>query len=122
MIDGTEFDTIYHEHLCYFSLTALDRLFGRHGLVIQDAERLPIHGGTLRIYAVKANAATAGSPSPAVVRLLDQEKNSGVPEFEYYRGFAENVERLRNDLVTLLRNLKAREKRIAVYRCSSSSK
>ena len=50
MIDRTEFDTIYHEHLCYFSLTALDRLFRRHGLAIQDVERLPIHGGTLRIW------------------------------------------------------------------------
>jgi SAM-dependent methyltransferase len=51
MIDHCEFDTIYHEHLCYFSLTALERLFRRHGLRISDVERLPIHGGTLRIYA-----------------------------------------------------------------------
>jgi SAM-dependent methyltransferase len=51
MIDRCEFDTIYHEHLCYFSLTALDTLFRRQGLVIQDVETLPIHGGTLRIYA-----------------------------------------------------------------------
>ena len=51
MIDHCEFDTIYHEHLCYFSLTALDRLFRRHGLLILDVEQLPIHGGTLRIYA-----------------------------------------------------------------------
>jgi SAM-dependent methyltransferase len=119
MIDRTEFDTIYHEHLCYFSLTALDRLFGRHGLAILDVERLPIHGGTLRILAVKQNAAAEGIPSPSVVQLLDQERNSAVPEFECYRGFGENVERLRNNLVTLLRNLKAQEKRIAVYGASA---
>src|SRR5581483_1679745 len=54
MIDRCEFDTIYHEHLCYFSLTALDRLFRRHGLVIGDVRRVPIHGGSLRIYAEPA--------------------------------------------------------------------
>ena len=51
LIDRTEFDTIYHEHLCYFSLTALDSLFRRHGLTIADVENVAIHGGTLRIFA-----------------------------------------------------------------------
>ena len=50
LIDQVEFDTIYHEHLCYFSLTALDRLFQRHGLQIVDVERVAIHGGSLRVY------------------------------------------------------------------------
>ena len=65
------------------------------------------------------NSASEGIPSPAVVQLLNQEKNSAVPEFECYRGFGENVERLRHNLVTLLRSLKAREKRIAVYGASA---
>ena len=51
LIDRTEFDTIYHEHLCYFSLTALDSLFRRQGLTIVDVENVAIHGGTLRIFA-----------------------------------------------------------------------
>ncbi|MGH9454933.1 MAG: methyltransferase domain-containing protein, partial [Terriglobia bacterium] len=57
MIERCEFDTIYHEHLCYFSVTALDHLFGRHGLTLQDVERLPIHGGSLRLFAVPRGSA-----------------------------------------------------------------
>jgi hypothetical protein len=115
MIDGTEFDTIYHEHLCYFSLTALDRLFGRHGLVIRDAELLPIHGGTLRIYA----AAGEGERSQAVRRLLEEEQRAGADRFSFYRGFGEKVERLRGDLVSLLGDIKSRGGRVAVYGASA---
>ena len=119
MIDRTEFDTIYHEHLCYFSLTALDRLFRRHGLVIPDVERLPIHGGSLRIYAIKENAVGQQLASPSAVRLLEREKAWGVGEFEFYHGFHDSVDRLRNDLVMLLRNLKAVGNRIAAYGASA---
>jgi SAM-dependent methyltransferase len=118
MIDRTEFDTIYHEHLCYFSLTALGQLFRRHGLAIQDVERLPIHGGTLRLFALKESAAREQSPSSSALQLLaDEQVWAG--EFEYYRGFRESVDRLRNDLVTLLRDLKADGKTIAVYGASA---
>src|SRR5207247_2042819 len=58
LIDRTEFDTIYHEHLCYFSLTALSRLASRHGLHVVGVERIPIHGGSLRV-----QFALAGHPS-----------------------------------------------------------
>ena len=67
MLDHCEFDTIYHEHLCYFSLTALDRLFRRHGLVINDVKHIPIHGGTLQIQS------TPGEGT-AVTLLLPVEK------------------------------------------------
>ena len=119
MIDRTEFDTIYHEHLCYFSLTALDRLFRRHGLVIQDVERLKIHGGTLRIYAARESSAGEQPQSSSVSRLLENEKDWAIGEFEFYRSFRENVDRLRDELVTLLRDLKAQGKRIAVYGASA---
>ena len=119
MIDRTEFDTIYHEHLCYFSLAALDTLFRRHALVIQDVERLPIHGGTLRIYAMKESAVDGDRSLSSTVKLLEQEKAAAVGEFEFYRGFGESVNRLRNSLVALLRDLKAQEKRIAVYGASA---
>jgi len=118
MIDRLEFDTIYHEHLCYFSLTALDLLFRRHGLVIQDLERLPIHGGTLRLYALKEAAAATGV-SKAVRALLEEENRWGVANFDFYRGFAERVAQLREDLVSLLRRLKSEGKRIAVYGASA---
>lgn len=120
MIDGCEFDTIYHEHLCYFSLTALDRLFRSHGLVIQDVERLPIHGGTLRIFAAKASTEVGDSArSPAVRRMLEEEEAWGVRQLEFYRGFGAHVERLRQELVALLHELKAQGKRIAIYGASA---
>ena len=119
MIDRTEFDTIYHEHLCYFSLTALDQLFRRHGLAIQDVERMAIHGGTLRLYAVKEGTADEHSSSGSAQQLLEMERLEGVDGFEFYRGFGEKVEQLRNELVTLLHSLKADGKRIAVYGASA---
>lgn len=118
MIDGTEFDTIYHEHLCYFSLTALEQLFRRHGLAIQDVERLPIHGGTLRLFAIKESAAREQPSSSSALQLLADEK-VWAGEFEYYRGFRESVDRLRHELTTLLRDLKAAGKTIAVYGASA---
>jgi SAM-dependent methyltransferase len=116
LIDHCEFDTIYHEHLCYFSLTALDRLFRRHGLVIRDLERIPIHGGSLRIFASRA---TAARPSQAVIDLLAEEAAWGVEREEFYRGFGAKVERLRDSLVGLLRDLKGQGRRIAAYGASA---
>jgi SAM-dependent methyltransferase len=115
MIDRCEFDTIYHEHLCYFSLTALDRLFSRHGLTITDVELLPIHGGTLRVFAGRGE----GARSEAVRRLLAEEAGWGVDRVEFYRGFADKVEGLRRDLVSLLAGIKARGQRVAVYGASA---
>ncbi|HEX8843686.1 MAG TPA: class I SAM-dependent methyltransferase [Pyrinomonadaceae bacterium] len=118
MIDRREFDTIYHEHLCYFSLAALDKLFRRHGLLINDVERLPIHGGTLRIYAVLDDG-REDRRSPDVRHLLREEEEWGVGSLEFYQGFALKVESLRRDLLALLGELKAGAKRIAVYGASA---
>ena len=115
MIDCREFDTIYHEHLCYFSLTALDRLFGRCGLVIQEVEQLDIHGGTLRIYVGKNHAA----PAPTVERLLQEENGWGVGALQFYRGFGAKVETLRAELLALLRDLKSADQHIAAYGASA---
>jgi len=114
MIDGREFDTIYHEHLCYFSLTALDRLFGRHGMVIEDVERIPIHGGSIRVFAGKGN-----ERSPSVDRMLEEEAGWGADRFKAYRRFGTEIERLREELLALLRDLKAQGKSIAVYGASA---
>ncbi len=119
MIDRAEFDTIYHEHLCYFSLTALDNLFRRHGLYVQDVARLPIHGGTLRLFAMKEDGMGVHRPTPAVARMLEEEAAWGVGEAEFYRGFGAQVERLRAELLALLADLKARGKRIAIYGASA---
>jgi len=123
MIDRSEFDTIYHEHLCYFSLTALDHLFRRHDLIIQDVARLPIHGGTLRIFARPAHIdgaqTKANEVSPAVLQMIEAESLWGVDDSQFYRGFRTQVESLRNDLLKLLPDLKAQGRRIAVYGASA---
>jgi SAM-dependent methyltransferase len=125
MIDRCEFDTIYHEHLCYFSLTALNNLFRRQGMIIRDVERLPIHGGTLRIFAgvEEGRGAVPGltdaNSELRVAQLLQEEEGWGVSQLDTYQGFGKKIERLRHDLLTLLRELKAQGKRIAVYGASA---
>ena len=110
LVDHTEFDTIYHEHLCYFSLTALDKLFRRHGLYINDVRRLSIHGGSLRLYVEpKENVVET------VLGLLESECMEGVDCINYYHSFAGRVEEIRRSLRKLLEELKSDGKRIAAY-------
>jgi SAM-dependent methyltransferase len=117
MIDGIEFDTVYHEHLCYFSLTALERVFRGHGLVIRDVERLPIHGGSLRVFA--SAAADHPEPSQAVRELIAQEEGWGVDAPAFYEGFAARVASLKQELCTLLAKLKGDGKSVAAYGASA---
>jgi SAM-dependent methyltransferase len=114
LIDHVEFDTIYHEHLCYFSLTALDRLFSRGGLTIVDVEHEPIHGGSLRLFVSKAT-----ERSPAAQELLEVERAWGVDDVAFYTDFGTRVARLRDRLCALLSELKAEGKRIAGYSASA---
>jgi SAM-dependent methyltransferase len=109
MIARREFDTIYHEHLCYFSLTALHNLFHRHDLSIRGVERIPVHGGSLRVFVEKR------ASSPSTRNLLEEERDLGVDRVDYYEGFGSEVERLREELVSLLRSLKRRDKSVAAY-------
>ena len=110
LIDHCEFDTIYHEHLCYFSVTALDRLFRRHGLYLNDVERLAIHGGSLRLYVERRENVGA-----AVRELLEQEHNEGVDSYRYYQDFSRKVRELKDQLVGLLRQIKEDGGKIAGY-------
>ncbi len=117
LIDRCEFDTIYHEHLCYFSLTALNHLFQRHELAIADVEHHELHGGTLRLYARQAN--NTAKPRSFVSTMLDEESHSGLGQLDFYRDFGARVEDLRRELVDLLRRLKDERKRIAAYGASA---
>ena len=110
LIDHCEFDTIYHEHLCYFSVTALDHLFRRHSLYLNDIKRIPIHGGSLRLY-VESNA----SVSEEVKKMLAEEAALKMNTIDYYRNFTQRVENLKINLVNLLHSLKNQGKRIAAY-------
>ncbi len=116
LIEKVEFDTIYHEHLCYFSLTALTQLFARHGLTIVDVERLDIHGGSLRIFA--AHASQSEDVSSNVRDLLVQEE-AWVYSDSHYADFATSVTALREDLLRSLRDIKQQGQRIVVYGASA---
>jgi len=110
LIDNCEFDTIYHQHTCYFSVTALDQLFRRHSLFLNDVRHLAIHGGSLRLY-VKHREDVRES-----MRLrLKEEEMKGIDQITYYRDFANRVRKIRKALVALLWNLKRRGKKIAAY-------
>lgn len=124
LIDHVEFDSIYHEHLCYYSVTSFEQLFRQHGLALVDVERTPIHGGSLRVFFQRSDGPrslerTGGKQR--VQRLLDEESAWGVCRFSFYRDFGTKVEGLRYNLLALLRELKAKSKRIAVYGASAKS-
>lgn len=121
MILRNEFDTIYHEHLCYFSLTALDQLFQRHGLLIEDVEHLPIHGGSLCIFARQKgrHEPTLEDRSPSVQRMLKDEAALGMNHADFYQNFGAQVEQLRSELRALLSDLKIKGRRIAAYGASA---
>ncbi|HEX5368935.1 MAG TPA: class I SAM-dependent methyltransferase [Dehalococcoidia bacterium] len=110
LIDRCEFDTIYHEHHCYFSVSSVVPLFKRHGLTLNNVEHLPIHGGSLRYFA-SFNPETG----PNVTRYLEDEKAAGMTSYEYYHDFAERASRVKQRLIALLEDLKRNGKRIAAY-------
>lgn len=116
LIEHVEFDTIYHEHVFYFTLTALLPLFRRHGLEIFDVERLDIHGGSLRLFAAHRGAQVV---QPTVHSLFHEEQAKGVASTSYYDDFGNRVRGIRDDLVDLLRKLTAEGKSVAAYGASA---
>jgi hypothetical protein len=111
MIYRCEFDTIYHEHLCYFSLTALESLFRRHGLIIQDVQCVSIHGGSIRLFVGHQTQ----NISSDVDVLLKEESEWGVHRIDFYQEFSHRVEGLKVSLTTLLQELKIKGNRLAAY-------
>lgn len=110
LVEHGEFDTIYHQHLCYFSVTALDKLFRRHGLFLNNIEQTKIHGGSLRLFVEpKENV------QPTVTDLLTQEAQAKVDKFEYYQTFAQQVDTIKADLLKILNEVKAQGKRVVGY-------
>ena len=112
LLDRVEFDTIYHEHVFYYSLTAIDLLARRAGLELFDAVRTPVHGGSLRVFLQHPGTRPVGV---AVVAILREEREVGLTDPEIFSSFGTRVERLRHDLRALLCRLKRAGKRIAAY-------
>jgi predicted TPR repeat methyltransferase len=111
LIDGLQFDTIYHEHYSYFSLHTLVRLFDDHGLQLFDVEELRSHGGSLRVFGRHPS----GEPAAAVAELLDTERAAGLDTIDGYRGFDERVANAKWDLLDLLIELRREGNSIAAY-------
>ncbi len=108
-----EFDSIYHEHLCYYSMKPIQNLFGLYGMEVFDVKKITIHGGSLRVYAQKIGA---GRPiSPEVQKIVDEEEAIGLYQLKTYERFAGDIAGLRDELLALLRKLKSEGKRIAGY-------
>ncbi len=110
LIEKCEFDTIYHQHLCYFSVSALDRLFRRHQLYLNRVELTTIHGGSLRLFVEPRE-----NQSASVTDLIKRESSLGIDRPEYYLAFARRVEEIRRGLMQILEELKAQGKTIVGY-------
>lgn len=111
MLQHTQFDTIYHEHFSYLSLTALQPLFTKHGLVMVDVETLPTHGGSLRVFLQH----TGHHAAPSVAAMLALEAQFGLTTLAPYAAFDARVRQLRTDLLATLNELRAAGKKIVAY-------
>ncbi len=112
LLEKIEFDTIYHEHVFYYSLSAVRILAERAGLELFDVLRQKVHGGSLRIFL----QAKSGNPvSPAVEALLKQERDAGLTDPERFAVFSRQVVGLKEKLLALMRSLKEEGRRLAAY-------
>lgn len=114
LIDGCQFDTIYHEHFSYLSLTAVERIFADAGLAVFDVEELPTHGGSLRVFAQRAHSGQHPRTT-AVDVLLEAETVAGLRTPGYYAGFQEQVLKVKHDFLSFLLTARAERKTVVGY-------
>ena len=110
LVDHHEFDTVYHQHLCYFSVTALDNLFRKHGLFLNKVERISTYGGSLRLFVEHHE-----NVSESVRSLIEEESVKGVDQIDYFLDFANKAHEMKDSLVKLLHDLKQKGNRIVAY-------
>ncbi|HEY8035029.1 MAG TPA: class I SAM-dependent methyltransferase [Methylobacter sp.] len=114
LVSENQFDTIYHEHYSYLSLTAVKRIFEHNGLNVFDIEELPTHGGSLRVYAQRSDTGEREANSN-VVKILEREAAVGITASAFYTGFQDKADRVKNDLLTFLIEAKQAGKTVAGY-------
>jgi len=114
LIGRNEFDTIYHEHFSYFSFLTADRILNSHGLKVFDVEELPTHGGSLRVFACRAED-SARRIEANVAKLLEQEKKARLDCVEGYETFASQVKQTKFALVDFLLSAAQQGKTVAGY-------
>lgn len=119
MVQECQFDTVYHEHFSYLSLTAVQQILAAQGLVVFDVEQWPTHGGSLRVFAQRADAG-AYAVQVAVADMLAQEQHSGVRSPAFYRQFQHETERIKHELLIWL--LECRRDRISVAAYGAAAK
>lgn len=113
LIEKSQFDTVYHEHFSYLSLTTTMAVFKAHGLQIYDVEELVTHGGSLRIYA--SHSENNRSVMPNVAAILQKEISANLDKLEGYKGFQEKANRIKYDFLNFLLDAKAQNKKVIGY-------
>ena len=113
LVEGVQFDTIYHEHYFYFSLSCAQKILEAHGLRLFDVEEMPTHGGSLRVYACHAGA--KHQVTERIGSLLAQEKAAGIGTLEYYLAFQEKIVNIKLDLLQFLLDARRSGKKICGY-------
>lgn len=114
LIANKQFDTIYHEHFSYLSLTAVNRIFGANGLAVFDVEQHVTHGGSLRVFAQRSDTGQHARTAK-VGELLEQEAQTGMLTAGYYAGFQAKTEKVKNDFIAFLLEAKRQDKSVAAY-------
>lgn len=118
LVEKLEFDTIYHEHVYYFSLFALNAVYVANGLEVNRCERVSIHGGSLRVFSSKKGAYQV---EKSVEEILKLEEKIGVNSIDYYCDFSKQVGELKEKTVQFIKKLRAEGKRVAAYGASAKS-
>ncbi|WP_183999277.1 methyltransferase domain-containing protein [Sphingomonas kyeonggiensis] len=113
MVTDTQFDTVYHEHYSYLSLTAVENVFRSNGLRVFDVEELSTHGGSLRVYACRIDAAHA--VTPRVTEMLAREESAGITSAAFYTRFQEAAEKVKNGLMRFLLDARRDGRSVAGY-------
>jgi predicted TPR repeat methyltransferase len=114
LVEGIQFDTIYHEHFSYLSLTAVNHILSDNGLTIIDVEELPTHGGSLRVYAQRSATGTE-EVKAVVAEMLNRENIAGLASRDYYGGFQHRAEQIKDELNRFLIEMKRAGKKVAAY-------
>jgi SAM-dependent methyltransferase len=114
LISKRQFDTVYHEHFSYLSFGTVVNVFAKNGLSVFDVEKLGTHGGSLRVFAQRSDAGNHQTES-RVEQLIAEESEFGMREIDFYRGFQENAEKVKNDFLSFLINQKEDGKTVVGY-------
>ena len=114
MVAESQFDTAYHEHYSYLSLTAVRRIFAANGLKVFDVETTPWHGGSLRVFAARADAQSRPEQA-SVANMLETERQAGIGERRFHADFQASARRVRNDFVSYLIECERKGLKVAAY-------